>query len=211
MTENSKELDWAETGLPGRFVARARRMADLSQRELAAAVGVSHGTIARIEAGKGHTSPTVLSAILRVAGLRLVVVDESGREVGPVPADAVRDNAGRRFPAHLDVAPPDREPRERRESPRYDRLEARAWYHRREERDRQRNVSPVLAEEDHPTVPDLARRRRLIRGPQPRVTAPPTPLIECTCPDGCYLEAACLTGCPCQCEPAHGGDDRRAG
>lgn len=211
MAENSSGPDWSEPGLTGRYIARARRVADLSQRELAAAVGVSHGTISRIEAGKGHASPSLLSAVLRIAGLRLAVVDEDGRDVLPIAADAVRDNAGRRFPAHLDVAPPDREPRERRESPRYDRLEARAWYHRRAERDRQRATSPVLAEQDHPTLSDLARRRRLMRGPQPHVIAPPTPLIECACPDDCYLEEACLTECPCQCEPAGGEAGRDVG
>ena len=207
MTEDMRDAEWSSTGVLGRYVLRVRRMADLSQRDLAEAVGVSRGTIARIESGKGHVSPPLLAAILRIAGLRIAVVDEAGREVEPVPSDTVRDNGGRRFPAHLDVAPPDLEPRERLYSPRYDRPEARAWYHLRAERDRQRAKAPVVAGQDHPTLAELAQRRRLMRGRQPRVDPVPMPFIECLCPDACYLAPKCLPRCLCQCEST-GGDAR---
>ena len=105
----------------GRYVVRVRRLADLSQRELATRVGLQSSTVSRIE--KGLSAPTVqlFEQILGLAGLRLAVLDEFGHEVLPVPDDLVRDNQGRRFPAHLDVTPPDEIPQERLLFPRYDR------------------------------------------------------------------------------------------
>ena len=38
-----------------------------------------------------------------LAGLRLALLDDGGREVAAMSADAVRDMGGRRFPAHLDT------------------------------------------------------------------------------------------------------------
>src|SRR4051812_42495796 len=103
MDDSREQVDWGDGSVAGRYVVRARRRADLSQRELAAAVGSSQSAIGRIE--RGSVQPTVgsLAAMLGLAGLKLVVVDARGHEVAPASADVVRDNQGRRFPAHLDV------------------------------------------------------------------------------------------------------------
>ena len=101
------EQQWDDVGLDiARYVARVRRIADLSQRELAQRLGVGPATVGRWESG-GSMAVDVLERVLGLAGLRLQVVDESGQVVPPFGSDAVRDNAGRRFPAHLDVVPPD--------------------------------------------------------------------------------------------------------
>lgn len=164
-------------------------------------MGVSASTVSRIESGRTIPSIELFERILALAGLRLAVLDAVGNEVAPAPADAVRDNQGRRFPAHLDVDPPDRVPRERDLWPRYDRLEARAWYRHRAFRDRLTEEAPQRQRPaDHPTEDELKVRRLLIRGRQPRVDAPPRPEPACECPDACF-EALCVTGCPCQCEP----------
>jgi HTH-type transcriptional regulator/antitoxin HipB len=99
--------------------------------------------------------------LLRACGLALVVVDSEGAQVAPFPADAVRDNAGRRFPAHLDLRPPDDLPDEAMTSPRYDRAPVRAWYHRRAERDRR--AAAGTGRTDHATAAELElhRLRRL--------------------------------------------------
>lgn len=86
------------------IVRRARRIADLSQRELATAVGASHATIGRVESGMLAPRIDLLRRILAVAGLWLVVVDEAGRVV--LPMDDLpdrRDGAERRYPSHLDT------------------------------------------------------------------------------------------------------------
>ncbi|RKT77605.1 HTH-type transcriptional regulator/antitoxin HipB [Terracoccus luteus] len=218
-----------------RMVMRVRRLADLSQRDLAARVGLSPSTIARIETGQGAVSVGLFGRLLAVAGLRLLVcaADEdagAGREpagqgagsrgpapgsgqdegpqsrgerVWPVPADGVRDNGGRRFPAHLDVDPPDEVPALRRLMPRYDRPPAKGWYRHRPERDRRRAREGTPA--DHPTAAELrarqARRRENERRLRAMLAAAAPLAPECTCLDGCHEVAACLTGCPCQCEP----------
>jgi transcriptional regulator with XRE-family HTH domain len=120
----------------GSYLAQARRLADLSQRELAARAGMPQSTIAAFESGARRPTVQAMDGLLRACGLRLSVLDAHGGEVHAFPAEVVRDNAGRRFAAHLDVQPPDRLPREALRSPRYDRRPPKAWYHRREERDR---------------------------------------------------------------------------
>ena len=193
-------LDWSDRSLTGRFVVRARRLTDLSQRDLAERVGSSQSAIARLEQGRSRTSLAAFSEILGLAGLRLAVLDDEGREVAPVPVDAVRDNQGRRFPAHLDVVPPDEVPYERWAFPRYDRPDAQGWFHHRDTRDKlghsvERRQRPA----DHPTEPELRLRRRLMRGRQPRVDAPPPPEVVCDCLDPCF-EGLCVPECPCRCE-----------
>ena len=99
------EQQWgAEGQVVAGYVARARRIADLSQRELAQRLGVGPATVGRWECG-GTMAVDALTRVLALAGLRLQVVDEQGDVVPPFGSDAVRDNAGRRFPAHLDVVP----------------------------------------------------------------------------------------------------------
>src|SRR6476660_4988520 len=174
-------------GEAGRYVVRVRRLADLSQRDLAARVGLSPSTVSRIESGLIAPTLDLYELMLALAGLRLAVLDAAGREVTPVPVDTVRDNQGRRFPAHLDVVPPDEVPYERWAFPRYDRLEARGWFRHRPLRDRLSEEAPHGERPiDHPTEEGLRLRRRLMRGRQPRVDAPPPPEVTCDCLDACF-------------------------
>lgn len=210
-----KEHPWSEADLVSfvaRYVVRARRRADLSQRELALLIGVSQSTVCRVEAGRAQVTASMFVQILAAAGLCLTVTDASGATVAPVSADSVRDNAGRRLPAHLDVGPPDVLTQERLHSPRYDRQQPKASYHLRGRRDRIRSLSPDAKREalaigrpdattDHPTTAGLRERRRLIRGRQPRVDPPPPQPIGCECLLECYEVGPCLGPCPCQCEP----------
>jgi transcriptional regulator with XRE-family HTH domain len=86
------------------LVRRARRIADMSQREMARSVGVARSTIAKVEAGVMMPSVELLGRILGAAGLHLAVVDQHGRVVRPMTDfEDVRDGAGRRYPAHLDT------------------------------------------------------------------------------------------------------------
>jgi HTH-type transcriptional regulator/antitoxin HipB len=194
----------------GRISARVRRLADLSQRELAARVGLSPASVARVESGSGLPSLTTLCRIVEVAGLRLAVLDAAGHEVVPVPDDTVRDNQGRRFPAHLDVAPPDEVPYERWAYPRYDRPAARGWYHLRPARDRDAADEAGRRPDEHPTERELEMRSRLMAGPQPTVSPPPGVELACQCLDECF-ETWCVDACPCRCEPPPppGWDRRR--
>jgi len=88
--------------LPG-ILRRIRRTADLSQRELAERLGVSKSAVAAAEDGTRGLDARTLASAARLARLRLALVDEEGREVSSMTGDAVRDHAGRRFPAHLDT------------------------------------------------------------------------------------------------------------
>lgn len=88
--------------LPG-ALRRIRRLADLSQRELAAASGLSASLIGHVESGSRDVTVGVLVRLAALAELRLALVDSSGDEVQPMSGGAVRDMAGRRFPAHLDT------------------------------------------------------------------------------------------------------------
>lgn len=135
------------------YVVRARRRAGVSQRELADAVGVARSTVGSVESGARQPSIGLLGELLAVAGLRLAVLDADGREVPGFPEDAVRDHADRRFPAHLDVTPPDLLPKERLRSPRYDRPPATAWYQRRSDAG-----APDPTRPDHPTAAELEFR-----------------------------------------------------
>ena len=148
------ELELAE------YLVRARRRVRLSQREMAAQLDVAQSTLASYERGTRRVPEGVLAAALALGGLRLAVLDGAGEEVLPFPTDAVRDNAGRRFPAHLEVQPPDRLPREALRAPRYDREAPRAWYHLRGS-DEVPDTGP--GRRDHPTEFELALRRRGLR------------------------------------------------
>lgn len=188
-----------------RYIVRARRLADLSQRELADALGLSRATVGRLESGAARVDAATLSAILEQAQLRLVVVDSEGREVDPIPSDVLRDHAGRRFPGHLDARPPVDAPAGRVDSRRGG-PPARGWYQQRSARAYRRGRLGVPV--DHPTISGLrdgrqdARRHAIAaaRARQWEVVEP-----ECECLDDCF-EFACLAACPCQCEP-----DRRVG
>lgn len=114
---------------------RARRIMDVSQRELAALLGVAPSTVARAESSTGDVSLTLVTSVLEQAGLRLAVVDADGKPVAPMRADGARDHAGRRCPAHLDAVAMTRQLAERNQAePRY-RMPARASVTRRPLRD----------------------------------------------------------------------------
>ena len=87
----------------GALVRRIRRAADLSQRELARALRLSNGAVAQAETGQRDLPATVLMRAAELAGLRLALVGDDGREVAGMAAGAVRDRQGRHFPAHLDT------------------------------------------------------------------------------------------------------------
>ncbi|WP_428962441.1 GNAT family N-acetyltransferase [Micromonospora fluostatini] len=103
----------------GAALRALRRRADLSQRELAARSGVPKSTIARLEAGQGADPRlrTVERLVRAVGGeLTIDLPGERGEAGGPpalprVPHEELRDEAGRRYPAHLDVWPV-REPKD---------------------------------------------------------------------------------------------------
>jgi transcriptional regulator with XRE-family HTH domain len=107
----------------GETLRDLRRRADLSQRELAEQSGVPKSTVARIEAGQGGGPAfQTVERLIRAAGgeivlslpgapLRSAVGESPGYEPRsanePRPdnelPDEPRDEAGRRYPAHLDV------------------------------------------------------------------------------------------------------------
>lgn len=82
---------------------RIRRIADLSQRELAEASSLSVSAVAHAEAGSRDLPVAALARAAERAGLRLALVDAAGVEVRGMHPDGVRDRGGRRFPAHLDT------------------------------------------------------------------------------------------------------------
>lgn len=87
---------------PG-LIRRIRRVADLSQRDLAQRLGISQSTVARWETGRSSPTLGVVEQMLALGGLRLEMTDATGATVAPMREDAARDRAGRRFPAHVDL------------------------------------------------------------------------------------------------------------
>lgn len=194
-----------------RYVVRARRLADLSQRELAERLGISSSLVARMETGEVVPTTRMLSRIMGLAGLHLVVVDGSGALVEPVPEDVARDNAGRRYPAHLDVNPVEMAPAEYGWRPRHERHAPKAWFQLRQERDRRRRGQKPAP--DHPTVADLEAYRRMIveekmarlRAQAAARAAVEPPLAPCSCGLECEESGPCVPSCSCQCEPPVSG------
>jgi HTH-type transcriptional regulator/antitoxin HipB len=91
------------------MLRRIRRTADLSQRELAARIGISKSAVAAAESGRSGIDARALARAAELAGLRLALVDADGRETAGMDGDAVRDQAGRLYPAHLDTRHGDEE------------------------------------------------------------------------------------------------------
>ncbi|OMQ15271.1 hypothetical protein A7K94_0210715 [Modestobacter sp. VKM Ac-2676] len=87
----------------GSLLRRIRRRGDLSQRELARLLGISAAAIGQAESGRRDLPARVLCRAAALAGLRVTLADRSGTEVPGMAPDAVRDAAGRRYPAHLDT------------------------------------------------------------------------------------------------------------
>lgn len=192
-------------------IRRVRRWADLSQRDLAAGLGVSPAAVGRWETG-GPMSVAMFEQILAVAGLRIMIVEDDGpesRPTRPMRQDSVRDGGGRRYPAHLDVLP---------SSPgdeRWDRPRRDVYAPRRTARDRKRLELREI-QSDHPTAVDvqfekqvrfelkhMVRMERLERQREYErahgLTRPePEP---CCCPIECEETRYCGEHCECQCEP----------
>lgn len=204
------------TGAEGPRVAgmlrRARRAADLSQREMAAAARIAKSTLAAAEAGTRDLPATALLRALEVAGVRLLLVDADGVEVAPMDDGAVRDMGGRFFPAHLDTRYSEEEWWHGPE--RYSRPEP--WYtfdRRRTTRDavRRRRGTP----EDHqlPRAGDAPEERRAARRwahlerLRAAATGQPVPAWVCDCPPGCaeledwHGPPRHVPDCPCGCDP----------
>jgi HTH-type transcriptional regulator/antitoxin HipB len=94
-----------EGGVPG-MVRRVRRILDVSQRGLAALLGVSQSVVARWETGRTSPRVRVLQRLLELAGVRAEVTmthTASGEVVAPMRGDGARTRRGSRFPAHVDL------------------------------------------------------------------------------------------------------------
>lgn len=90
-------------GVPG-MVRRVRRILDVSQRGLAALLGVSQSMVARWETGRTSPRVAMLQRILGLARLAFTVHDEeSGELVESMRDDGARTRGGSRFPAHTDI------------------------------------------------------------------------------------------------------------
>jgi transcriptional regulator with XRE-family HTH domain len=89
----------------GDYVRKLRRVADLSQRELAETAHLSRSQIERIEAGTADPRMRQLGDLFSLVGWGLVVLDAEGYQVRPLRelGGDLRDGADRRYPAHLDV------------------------------------------------------------------------------------------------------------
>jgi len=89
--------------VPG-LVRRVRRILDVSQRGLAALLGVSQSQVARWETRRTSPRACVVVEMLRLARLRVRLHDgATGKEVEPMRDDGARDRARRRYPAHVDL------------------------------------------------------------------------------------------------------------
>lgn len=145
---------------------RARRRADLSQRQLAELVGVSASMIGRAETG-GRVSLDLLERSLAGAGLRLLVVDATGTPVTGMRSDGVRDGAHRRLPAHLDPVEHWGVGLVYRHDRPYPRLVGSASFSRRREH------RSATRPDDHPSRQDLMPVRRPPRPVYGRARRPP--------------------------------------
>ncbi|MGY1772899.1 helix-turn-helix domain-containing protein [Blastococcus sp. SYSU D00813] len=199
------------------LLRRIRRRADLSQRQLAAAIGVSKSAVGDVEAGTGRLDLRSLSRAAELAGLRLALADADGAEVAGMTDDAVRDMAGRRFPAHLDMRYADEG--WWHDAHRYSR--PRAWY--TFDRDRSRRDSARVRRgtpDDHlvPRPGDSPAERRAARQQVAWQAArdewerrrdagelPPLPAWVCDCPPECPEDEAGTRPahadeCGCRCD-----------
>jgi transcriptional regulator with XRE-family HTH domain len=106
--QNEETIDRREFQLGGRalpgIIRQTRRLADLSQRQLARRVGLAPSTIAAYETGDKRPNLDSLRRILNSAGLTLMIVGPANQLVMPLETwGGIVDLAGRRFPAHLDT------------------------------------------------------------------------------------------------------------
>ena len=198
---------------------RIRRRADLSQRQLAAAAGLSVSAVAHAEAGTRDLPARALGRAAELAGLRLALLDAQGNEVEPMSADAARDMGNRHFPAHLDTRHGDEG--WWYDAHRYDR--DRPWFtfdrdRRLRDAYRRRDGTPndhhVPQPGDSPYERAEARRREYWRQRheerERRFLAGEFRGIDlgftCTCPAECdalddyYGRPVHVEGCPCSCD-----------
>jgi transcriptional regulator with XRE-family HTH domain len=180
------------------MLRRIRRLADLSQRELASAAGLSVSAVGHAEAGTRDLPVRGLVRAAAAAGLRLALLNSAGAEVAGMSAQAVRDQAGRLYPAHLDTRYGDEDwwhgtERYSREQPWYtfDRVRYTRDYWRGRQGTRDDHQVPQPG--DSPAERREARRkaglewqreelrRRRMNGELP---PPPEPWV-CTCPPLC--------------------------
>ena len=94
---------WLQPLECGPLLRAARHAARLSQRELAAASGVSQRQICRFEMGSSSPPLDVATLLFAATDHRLQVVDEWGRALEAMKHDAEEDAAGRHYPAHVDL------------------------------------------------------------------------------------------------------------
>src|SRR3954471_23217590 len=194
--------------LPG-LLRRIRRSADLSQRELAARLSVSKSAIAAAESRAGGLDARVLAQAAELAGLRLTLVDDSGAEVGGMADGAVRDDAGRRYPAHLDTRYGDVDWWHGRE--RYSRPQP--WYtfdRVRYTRDDWRRQQGTPDDHQLPMAGDAPRERRAARRRARELRREAGVLVglpewTCECPPECAAldvgeRPVHATDCPCGCD-----------
>ena len=86
------------------LLRRARRMSDMSQRQMARFAKTSPATVGKVETGALVPSLDLFTRLLGAAGLYLVVADPDGRVVLPMEVwDETLDGADRRYPSHLDT------------------------------------------------------------------------------------------------------------
>jgi transcriptional regulator with XRE-family HTH domain len=69
------------------LIRRLRQRVRVSQRELAWRARVAHTTVSRVESGDLAPSLALLQRLLAIGALHLVVVDEQGRVIRPLPDD----------------------------------------------------------------------------------------------------------------------------
>jgi transcriptional regulator with XRE-family HTH domain len=106
MTEDRQACEFTDLRDLGTILRALRRWADLSQRELADRAGVPAGTVARIESGRAADPKfRTVERLVRAAGATLTVggARATDRQAAGPRDDGRRDQAGRHYPAHLDV------------------------------------------------------------------------------------------------------------
>jgi transcriptional regulator with XRE-family HTH domain len=93
--------------VPDPFVSlvlrQARRSADLSQRQLAAAAGIPPSSLGAYEAARRDIGFSPLVRLLHACGWEVAFQDRQGELVEVLVDDPLRDAGERRYPAHLDV------------------------------------------------------------------------------------------------------------
>lgn len=194
--------------VPG-LIRKVRRVCDLSQRDLAQRLRVAQSTVARWETGQVEPSISTFRRLLALADWDLQVRDPDDREPAPMRPDAVRDQQGRRCPAHLDVRTFNHF------APAHTTNHDRHWcVPGRWERDSHRQRRHGLIPHDHPNpseiqdyLSDLTWRqgrqlRRHLARTRAQQAAPGWVEPHCTCPDACFTADHCTPDCTCACDAA---------